>query len=230
MNKRVIVYVLGAVLLIEAALMLLPLLVAVIYREKNGWYFLWVLLGAAVGWMLARFFEAVFARGRLVRNSMKVIVVLSAAFLLMAAEEGLKGALPLSGLLAVMSMACVLRQKGDGGVAARLSEKFGKLWLAAEVILFVLVGAAAEQGDAAALQIVEKAGRELALLVRPVAEKLGLQSARIAFAGSVLQKCAPVRSAAQTQLQTLLPQLTLAEPQGDAAAGAVLLARCKAEE
>ena len=48
MNKRVIVYVLGAVLLIEATLMLLPLLVAVIYREKNGWYFLWVLLGAAV--------------------------------------------------------------------------------------------------------------------------------------------------------------------------------------
>ena len=51
MNKRVIVYVLGAVLLIEAALMLLPLLVAVIYREKNGWYFLWVLLGAAVPWV-----------------------------------------------------------------------------------------------------------------------------------------------------------------------------------
>lgn len=104
---------------------------------------------------------------------------------------------------------------------------FGKREVAA---LAPLVGAAAEQGDAAALQIVEKAGRELALLVRPVAEKLGLQSARIAFAGSVLQKCAPVRSAAQTQLQTLLPQLTLAEPQDDAAAGAVLLARCKAEE
>ena len=104
---------------------------------------------------------------------------------------------------------------------------FGKREVAA---LAPLVGAAAEQGDAAALQIVEMAGRELALLVRPVAEKLGLQSARIAFAGSVLQKCAPVRSAAQTQLQTLLPQLTLAEPQGDAAAGAVLLARCKAEE
>ena len=48
MNKRVIVYVLGAVLLIEAALMLLPLLVAVIYRERTGWYFFWVLLGAAV--------------------------------------------------------------------------------------------------------------------------------------------------------------------------------------
>ena len=48
MNKRVIVYVLGAVLLIEAALMLLPLLVAVIYRERTGWYFFWVLLGADV--------------------------------------------------------------------------------------------------------------------------------------------------------------------------------------
>ena len=70
---------------------------------------------------------------------------------------------------------------------------FGKREVAA---LAPLVGAAAEQGDAAALQIVEKAGRELALLVRPVAEKLGLQSARIAFAGSVLQKCAapPKRS------------------------------------
>ena len=48
MNKRAIVYVLGAVLLIGAALMLLPLLVALIYHEVSGWYFLWVMLGAAV--------------------------------------------------------------------------------------------------------------------------------------------------------------------------------------
>ena len=48
MNKRAIVYVLGAVLLIGAALMLLPLLVALIYHEGSGWYFLWVMLGAAV--------------------------------------------------------------------------------------------------------------------------------------------------------------------------------------
>ena len=140
-----------------------------------------VLLGAAVGWMLARFFEAVFARGRLVRNSMKVIVVLSAAFLLMAAEEGLKGALPLSGLLAVMSMACVLRQKGDGGVAARLSEKFGKLWLAAEVILFVLVGAAADirytfDAGAAALAMIL-----LALLFRSAGVLLSLAGTALSW-------------------------------------------------
>ena len=48
MNKRAIVYVLGAVLLIGAALMLPPLLVALIYHEGSGWYFLWVMLGAAV--------------------------------------------------------------------------------------------------------------------------------------------------------------------------------------
>ena len=48
MNKRAIIYVLGAVLLIGAALMLLPLLVALIYHEVSGWYFLWVMLGAAV--------------------------------------------------------------------------------------------------------------------------------------------------------------------------------------
>ena len=48
MNKRAIVYVLGAVLLIGAALMLPPLLVALICHEVSGWYFLWVMLGAAV--------------------------------------------------------------------------------------------------------------------------------------------------------------------------------------
>ena len=126
------------------------------------------------------------------------------------------------------SLAAVVRAE-DGRIAPTVlhAPGFGKREVAA---LAPLVGAAAEQGDAAALQIVEKAGRELALLVRPVAEKLGLQSAHIAFAGSVLQKCAPVRKAAEMQLHILLPQLTLAEPQGDAAAGAVLLARYKAKQ
>lgn len=101
-------------------------------------------LGAAVGWGLARFFEAAFARGRLVRGSLKVVVVLGVSFLLVAAEGWLAGALPLSGLLAVMAMACVLQRESDPLVGRRLAEKFGKLWLAAEVILFVLVGAAVD--------------------------------------------------------------------------------------
>ena len=103
-----------------------------------------IALGAAVGLLLNAFFEAAYARGRCVRNSMKVIVVLGVSFLLTAAEDRLEGIVPVSGLLAVVSMACMLKQRSTAGVSKRLSEKFGKLWLAAEVILFVLVGAAVD--------------------------------------------------------------------------------------
>ena len=78
------------------------------------------------------------------RGSLKVVVVLGVSFLLVAAEGWLAGAIPLSGLLAVMAMACVLQRESDPLVGRRLAEKFGKLWLAAEVILFVLVGAAVD--------------------------------------------------------------------------------------
>ena len=103
-----------------------------------------VALGAAVGWALSAFFETAYAHAHMVRNSMKVIVVLGMSFLLMAAEDWLEGTLPLSGLLAVVSMACVLKLRCAPGVSMRLSQEFGKLWLAAEVILFVLVGAAVD--------------------------------------------------------------------------------------
>lgn len=103
-----------------------------------------VALGAVVGIALSRFFETAYARSHYVRNSMKVIIVLGTAFLLMAVETWLKGKVPVSGLLAVVSMACALKIKCVPSVSRRLSEKFGKLWLAAEVILFVLVGAAVD--------------------------------------------------------------------------------------
>lgn len=103
-----------------------------------------IALGALVGWLLSVFFETAFSHKHLVRNSMKVIIVLGTAFLLMAIETWLEGIVSVSGLLAVMSMACVLSRKSISSVADRLSEKFGKLWIAAEVILFVLVGAAVD--------------------------------------------------------------------------------------
>ena len=103
-----------------------------------------VALGAAAGFALSRFFETAYARRHTVRNSLKVIIVLGMAFLLMAAETGLKGTMAVSGLLAVVSMACVLKARCVPAVSGRLAEKFGKLWLAAEVILFVLVGAAVD--------------------------------------------------------------------------------------
>ena len=103
-----------------------------------------VVLGAAVGWLLSQFFETAYARKHYVRNSMKVIIVLGVAFLLMAVETWLKGIVSVSGLLAVVSMACMLRAEYVPSVSKRLSEKFGKLWLAAEILLFVLVGAAVD--------------------------------------------------------------------------------------
>lgn len=103
-----------------------------------------VLSGAVVGYGLALFFETAYAHKHCVRNSMKVIIVLGFAFLLIAVETWLEGIVSVSGLLAVVAMACVLKLKSTEFVSKRLSEKFGKLWLAAEVILFVLVGAAVD--------------------------------------------------------------------------------------
>ncbi len=106
--------------------------------------FLGIILGAAAGYSLSLFFETAYAHKHCVRNSMKVIIVLGTSFLLMAIESWMEGIISISGLLAVVSMACVIKIKSNSFVTKRLSEKFGKLWLAAEVLLFVLVGAAVD--------------------------------------------------------------------------------------
>ena len=103
-----------------------------------------VIVGEVAGWLLSLFFETAYAKEHYVRNSMKVIIVLGISFLLMSVETWLKPYISVSGLLAVVSMACVLKLRSIKEVSARLSEKFGKLWLAAEVLLFVMVGAAVD--------------------------------------------------------------------------------------
>lgn len=101
-------------------------------------------LGAIVGYVLYLFFENLFKKDKVVRNSMKVIIVLAVSFLLTGVEDMLKGKIAVSGLLAVVAMASVLKIKSTDFVTRRLAEKFGKLWLGAEVMLFVLVGAAVD--------------------------------------------------------------------------------------
>ena len=103
-----------------------------------------VAVGAVFGFTLAFFFEKSYAHGHLIRNSVKVIIILGISFLLTAIEAWAKRWVAVSGLLAVVSMACVLKIKSTENVTKRLSDKFGKLWLAAEVVLFVLVGAAVD--------------------------------------------------------------------------------------
>lgn len=103
-----------------------------------------ILLGAVSGYLLCLFFETAYRHQRYIRNSTKVVVILGLSFLMMAVETWLEDIVPVSGLLAVVSMACTIKIKSIDFVSERLSEKFGKLWIAAEVILFVLVGAAVD--------------------------------------------------------------------------------------
>ncbi len=103
-----------------------------------------VIAGVAAGFILYFIFETAYKHKRCIRNSAKLIIILGVSFLLVTVEGRLEGKVALSGLLAVVSMACVLKIKCTGSVSQRLSAKFGKLWIAAEVILFVLVGAAVD--------------------------------------------------------------------------------------
>ena len=103
-----------------------------------------VLAGTAAGEALAWFFQYRHRLQRTIRSSVKVLILLSVSFLLLALETWLEPVLPFSGLLAVTSMACAAGMRSAPVVKDRLAQKFGKLWLAAEVILFVLVGAAVD--------------------------------------------------------------------------------------
>ena len=103
-----------------------------------------VLLGLLAGFAVYFIFEKFYQHNRKIRNSTKVVVLLGTSFLLMSIESLVKHYVAVSGLLAVVAMACVVKMKADNFVSARLSEKFGKMWIAAEVMLFVLVGAAVD--------------------------------------------------------------------------------------
>lgn len=103
-----------------------------------------ILFGIAAGFVLYFLFKVFSDRNKNIRSSVKVILILGVSFLLMGIENALKGHAAVSGLLAVVSMACMIKLKSASDVSKRLSEKFGKLWIAAEVILFVLVGAAVD--------------------------------------------------------------------------------------
>ena len=105
-----------------------------------------IVLGAAfglvVGFLLTKFFEKLH-----MRDSVKVVLLLSVAFLLVALEDVIP--VPFSGLLAVLGVGLGLR-RWRLPVAERLTAKFGKLWVWAEVMLFVLVGAEVDLKYAAA--------------------------------------------------------------------------------
>lgn len=74
------------------------------------------------------------------RDTTKVAVILSVSFILVTLEQALSGIIGFSGLLAIMALGVTIHQN-NVDTAQRLSNKFSKLWVGAEVFLFVLVGA-----------------------------------------------------------------------------------------
>lgn len=98
-----------------------------------------ILLGIVIGLSLGTFLAYFFKRVH-IRDTSKVLIILSISFLLVVIEDALTTAITFSALIAIMFIGIGLQQKREA-VAKRLSAKYGKLWVAAEVFLFVLVGA-----------------------------------------------------------------------------------------
>ena len=97
-----------------------------------------IALGCVVGMVLVWFFKK-----NHIRDSVKILIILSISFLLLELQTQLENIVPISGLLAIMSMGITINQKYTI-LAKRLSVKYNKLWLGAEVFLFVLVGIAVD--------------------------------------------------------------------------------------
>lgn len=99
-----------------------------------------IIIGLTIGILLAFYFQKVH-----IRDTAKVLIILGISFLLAAAEDSLTTPVTFSALIAIMFIGVGLQRKREA-VAKRLAVKYGKLWVAAEVFLFVLVGATVNIG------------------------------------------------------------------------------------
>lgn len=132
-----------------------------------------VLLGGVVGTILVCFFRRFH-----MRDSVKVLIILSVSFLLLELQNRLEGIVPISGLLAIMSVGIIINQKYDV-LAKRISVKYNKLWLGAEIFLFVLVGVAVDLKYALAAGIVVILLVILALVFRMMGVAISLVKTKL---------------------------------------------------
>ena len=132
-----------------------------------------VLLGGVVGTILVCFFRRFH-----IRDSVKVLIILSISFLLLELQNRVEGIVPVSGLLAIMSVGIIINQKYDV-LAKRLSVKYNKLWLGAEIFLFVLVGIAVDLKYAIAAGVVVILLVILALVFRMMGVAISLVKTKL---------------------------------------------------
>ena len=112
-----------------------------------------IVIGAVIGVVLAKYFEKVH-----IRDTAKVIILLCISFLLVTAEDKFSAVIPFASLIAVMCVGIALQKKRNV-VAERLSAKYNKLWVGAELMLFILVGATVD------LKYVRAAGVSAVILI-----------------------------------------------------------------
>ena len=103
-----------------------------------------ILFGILCG-CICGFFLILFFRKFHLRDIVKVLIILSISFLLVSLEDSIKGIIAFSGLIAIMTLGGTINQKYNI-LARRLSLKYSKLWIASELLLFVLVGATVDIG------------------------------------------------------------------------------------
>ena len=94
-----------------------------------------IIAGLAAGYVMSKYFEKVH-----IRDTGKVLIILSVSFILVTLEDRIQCAFSFSALIAIMFIGVAI-QKFREPVAKRISAKYNKLWVAAEVFIFVLVGA-----------------------------------------------------------------------------------------
>ena len=99
-----------------------------------------ILIGLIIGYLFARYFEKMH-----IRDTIKVALILSVSFLLVTAEDALNTPITFSALIAIMFIGVALSRYRKE-VSLRISQKYNKLWVVAEVFLFVLVGATVNIG------------------------------------------------------------------------------------
>lgn len=124
-----------------------------------------IVLGIAVGCLFGWLFSLFFKRFG-VRDTVKIIILLSVSLLFVALENLIKKYVPFSGLLAVISLGVIFNMKSEER-AKRLSVRYEKLWVFAEIILFVLVGAEVDLSYA-----VSCGGRAIAVLFAALALRI----------------------------------------------------------
>ncbi len=115
--------------------------------------FFGLLLGVLVGYIMVKLFKYFH-----IRDTVKVLLILSICFLMVSLEESLKGFFPISGLLGVMALGGIIL-KLYPILAKRINTKFSKVWLGAEVFLFFLVGSVTD------ITALSEAGLAVVLLI-----------------------------------------------------------------